>query len=196
MENEKKIEKKIERCRFVYTYFRNKDSRGEYVRRCEKEITEDNRWAVTDEAHCEQCEAFKSRYIEYPITVNEIEIRPIDFRGLGCEQGSLVSVRPCGDEYGGKTYLGFYLGDLPLQNIVSFNEETGVLKVGTHNNPALFVPELGKIIWGCESFWREIETVEQLQAITEEDINNVWYVRMAKSLSTLSSKEEDSEEKE
>ena len=192
MENEKKIEKKIERCRFVYTYFRNKDSRGEYVRRCEKEITEDNRWAVTDEAHCEQCEAFKSRYIEYPITVNEIENRTIDFRGLGCEQGSLVAVRPCGDEYGKKTYLGFYLGDLPLQNTISFNEEKGILKVGTHNNPAIFVPELGRIIWGCGSWWHEIKSMDELREITDDDISNVWYVKMAKSLSLI----EDTEGKE
>lgn len=188
----KELEKKIERCRFAYTDFRNKDSRGEYLRRCEKEVTEDNHWAVTDEARCELCEAFKSRYIEYPITVNGIENSPIVFRGLGCELGSLVAVRPCDDEYGKKTYLGFYLGDLPLQNTISFNDEKGILKVGTYNNPAMFVPELGRIIWGCGSWWHEIKSVEELREITDDDISNVWYVKMAKALSLI----EDTEGKE
>ena len=173
--------KKIDRCRFSYLDWKN--STNENVKhKCARQEEEKKEWEPTDEARCEKCEHFKSRFIEFPITVNEIEDRPIDFRGLGHQQGCLVKIRPCGKEYGDKTYLGFYLGDLPLQNTISFNEEKGILKVGTFNNPAIFVPELRKIIWGCESWWGEIESVEQLREITDDDISNVWYVKMMKQL--------------
>lgn len=181
----KEQESKISRCRYSHLHFK-----GDYS--CVQAGWDDDKVVPTDEGKCDNCPHFRSRYIEYPITVNDIEISPIDFRGLGHMQGSLVAVRPCGDEYGKKTYLGFYLGDLPLQNTISFNEEKGILKVGTHNNPAMFVPELGRIIWGCGSWWHEIKSMDELREITDDDINNVWYVKMAKHLSLI----EDNEGKE
>jgi len=30
------------------------------------------------------------------------------------KKGAMVSVRPCNEKYGNKTYIGFYLGELPL----------------------------------------------------------------------------------
>ena len=30
-------------------------------------------------------------------------------------------------------------------------------------NPGIFVPELGKIIYGCESWWSEIDNPEDLR---------------------------------
>ena len=172
--------KKISRCRFSHPDWKN--TADEVRRKCARPEEEKKEWEPTDEARCEACEHFKSRYIEFPITVNDINDRKIDFSGFGHEQGCLVKIRPCGKEYGDKTYLGFYLGDLPLQLSISFHEEKGVLDVGTHNNPAIFVPELRKIIWGCESFWGEIGSEEQLKDITDEDISNVWYVKMLKKL--------------
>ncbi len=52
---------------------------------------------------------FKSKYVEYPITVHEIENKPIDTSGLGHEEGSLVAIRPCAKEYNEKTYIEFIL---------------------------------------------------------------------------------------
>lgn len=56
-----------------------------------------------------ECPDFKSRYLEFPLAVQGIELR-------GClpsmrEVGKLVRVRLCDDD---KTYLGVYLGELAV----------------------------------------------------------------------------------
>jgi len=71
---------------------------------------------------------------------------------------------------------------LPIAIHTSFSSDTGILKNSTMNNPAIFVPELKKIIYGCESWWREIESVDDFTSISEEDIENTWYVKLLKSL--------------
>jgi hypothetical protein len=96
------------------------------------------------------------------------------------KQGTLVSIRPCGEEYKNKTYVGFYLGDIALGSSVGLSDNKIQLNFANHN-PAIFVPELGKIIYGCESWWGEIESIEKLKEITNEDIDNVWYVKLLKS---------------
>lgn len=45
-------------------------------------------------------------------------------------------------------------------------------------NPGIFVPELREIVYGCGSWWREIKSVDELKAITDEDIENTWYVQL------------------
>lgn len=50
-------------------------------------------------------------------------------------------------------------------------------------NPAIFVPELNKIIWGMECWWSEIESIDKSKAITDKDIENQWYVQLLKSMS-------------
>ena len=34
------------------------------------------------------------------------------------DKGKFVKIRPCNEKYGGKTYLGIYLGELPMGNII------------------------------------------------------------------------------
>lgn len=82
------------------------------------------------------------------------------------EPGSFVSVRPCGDEYGGKTYLGLYVGDVDI----------GL------PNPCIWVPELKEYIFGCESWWGVIKSPEDLRKITDLDIESQWYVRALRAL--------------
>jgi len=48
--------------------------------------------------------------------------------------------------------------------------------------PAIFVPELKKIIYGCESWWKTIQSVDEFSKISNEDINNTWYVKLLQSL--------------
>ena len=79
-------------------------------------------------------------------------------------------------------FLGIYLGDLPIAIHSSFNRKSGVLNNSTMNNSAIFVPELKKIIYGCESWWREIESVEDFKGISKEDIENTWYVKLLRQL--------------
>lgn len=132
---------------------------------------------------CETCDKFKSRYIEYPLTIQGIEDefnKHQEYNARKC--GQFVKINPCGKEYGGKTYLGILLGDLPISVAISFLHDDQKLHVGAMTNPAIFVPDLKKIIYGCESWWGEIEKPEDLKDITPEDIENVWYVKLLKEM--------------
>lgn len=121
--------------------------------------------------------------MEYPITVQKVEFEQEELLQPGLRKsGSFVKIRPCGDEYGGKTYLGVLLGDLPRSQQVRFNKETGVLKVSrSFHNPAIYVFALKTIIYGCESFWGVIDNPEQLNDITDESIDNLWYVQLIRA---------------
>ncbi len=126
---------------------------------------------------CENCSNFKSRYIEYPLTINGIEYGDASPWNV---KPCLASVRPCDDE---NTYLGLYLGEMPRMPYSTFNEESGTLKFGMTCNPCLYVPKLGKVVWGDESWWSRIESEEEFREITDEDINGQFYVQMLKELS-------------
>lgn len=125
-------------------------------------------------------------FIEYPINVNKINVDNRKFSLY--EPGGFAKIRPCAEEYGDKTYLGLFLGEIPNSAYVTYNTETEELNVGLHGNPAIFVFELNKIIYGYESWWSRIENEEDLKDITDADINNVWYVKALKSLSEQSTK--------
>lgn len=130
--------------------------------------------------------------IEYPITVNKIKFlqdkEALETKRIfGGDCGDFVSVRPCGKEYKDKTYLGVLLGDISLNLLAQFNKEKGVLTLGYgRHNPAIFVPDLNKIIYGCESWWGVIENEKDLRQITNIDIENIWYVKALKELSSTS----------
>lgn len=98
------------------------------------------------------------------------------------EQFCFVQIRPCGEEYNSKTFLGILLGDLHSPSI-SYSEKskTLVVKRGI-GNPAIYVPSIKKIIMGYESWWGKIEKPEDLESITNEDIDNIWYVKMIKEM--------------
>lgn len=98
--------------------------------------------------------------------------------------GSPVKVRPCGEEYKGKTYFGILIGDVALSISESINkDDPNTLHIGrSFYNPAIFIPELKKVVYGCESWWDKIETEEELkEVITDETIKNTWYVKMLTS---------------
>lgn len=154
---------KIKRCKYSHPHFKNNSI--EY--HCVVDGWEDDKVRICKKGECESCQKFKSKYVEYPITVHEIENKPIDTSGLGHEAGSLVAIRPCAKEYNEKTYIGIYIGDLPIQILTSYKESTGQLK---------------KIIYGCESWWKTIRSVDEFSKISNEDINNTWYVKLLQSL--------------
>ena len=116
--------KRITRCRYSLPHCIG----GSIEYHCAADGWEDDKVRVCTEEECEQCIRFNSRYIEYPIFVNKIENRPIKAHSMGHHIGSLVAVRPCGEEYGDKTYLGIYLGELPIQILTSYDPHIGVLK--------------------------------------------------------------------
>lgn len=43
-------------------------------------------------------------------------------------------------------------------------------------------PEKKTVVFGCNSWWRLIESESQLKTITDADIDNVWYVRALRAL--------------
>jgi hypothetical protein len=120
--------------------------------------------------------------IEYPVEVSGIKI--LDGRGYrDSEVGSWVSVRPCAKEYEDKTFLGIYLGDLLTGGTEMYNVQSKQVEVMLNSNPAIYVPDLKKIVWGMESWWGVIDSPEKLRKISNADIENVWYVRALKDLS-------------
>lgn len=137
--------------------------------------------AEISEADCENCERYKSRYIEYPITVNKITNTEITYH-TDDDIGKFCQIIPCNKEYHGKTYLGLYLGRVPIGISSSFNEETGELANSTFPNPAIYVFDLHKIIFGMESWWGIIESEEDLQNI--EDTGSARYAEALKQANT------------
>lgn len=108
-------------------------------------------------------------------------------------KGKFVSVRPAGDEHKGKTLLGLYIGDLCAPSISVEGDDT--LVIGEpgflSGNPAIYVPSLGQIVYGFESWWSVIESEEQLRDITDHDIDSVWYVRVLRSMTSEKPKSGD-----
>lgn len=78
--------------------------------------------------------------------------------------------------------MGLYLGYLPTDNFVSYNREDKELDINLNVNPAIFVFKLNKIIYGYESWWSIIESENDFDEITDDDINNSWYIKMFKKL--------------
>lgn len=146
---------------------------------------------VSDE-DCNKCQNFESRYIEYPITVENIDVVSFQYNaGLRNQDvGKPVRIRPCDEEYEGKTFLGIFLGELPLYNSVCLNK-SNVLTVRPVGNPAIFVPELNKIIFGAESWWQIVKNPAEVGEISDETIQNQWYVQMLRDMSRKQDKIRD-----
>lgn len=95
----------------------------------------------------------------------------------------LVKVRPCRPEAQEKTYLGLYVGDMATGVGAALSTRTGVLEITPVNqNPAIWVPDLGVLVFGMESWWAPIKSVADLKSITDADISSVWYVQALRAL--------------
>lgn len=95
------------------------------------------------------------------------------------KQFSLVKVRPCDKDLSRKTFLGIYIGDVARGAYARFHRDGGVLELGLGwHNPAIWVPDLERFVFGCESWWVPIEDASELKQITDEDIGNIWYVKL------------------
>jgi len=124
-----------------------------------------------------EMEAESNPAFQYPIQLMGINWTGNDGLPQKCK---LVAVRPVNDD---KTYVGVYVGDLPLGVSVSYDRKSQVLSMSLgHHNPAIVVPALNKIVMGCESWWTPIKNEEHLRKITDEDIGNVWYVKVMQSM--------------
>lgn len=155
-------------------------SNEEYLKIKDNGIFDFRKWEFKENFICDQ---YKYIYIEYPIEVSKIN-RDLDTTGFRDSAiGSFVKLRPCAEEYNNKTFLGIYLGELPIGIRVSHDSDTKELTLRYDNNPAIYVFDLKKIVFGCESWWGVIKNEADLKSITDIDIDNVWHVKALKSLS-------------
>lgn len=103
---------------------------------------------------CQGCESFVDTRIRYPLTISGIESEGMSGVPSRERPGRLALVWFMeGDER--MTELGIVLGELAVEPIVSYDGDTGVLSVRELANPAIFVPSVGRIVWGMESWWHE-----------------------------------------
>ena len=117
--------------------------------------------------------------IKFPIEVSAVVVQK-NRRSKPQEVGSWVAIRPCDDA---KTYLGIYLGEMPNGAMYHYHEVKKALTLSLLDNPAIYVPELKRVIRGSESWWGSIGSPEQLKQISDADIQDVWYVKALKELS-------------
>lgn len=167
-----------ERCRFCHRFMGKNHNEAH----CVFDGWEDEKVKVVTAEDCDSCDHFSSRFIEYPLTIHGIENSPITINGRGASCGELCEVTLAGKETGQKSFLGIYLGDLPIQIHTSFSPETGILKNSAMTNPAIYVFELKRIVYGYECWWRTIESVDDFKGISNEDIENTWYVRLLRDM--------------
>lgn len=125
---------------------------------------------------------------QFPIEVHGItwSDEPMLMPALFAQGVTWVAVRPVSskDSDGKRTLLGFLLGDLARGASARFDRESGVISIApSMHNPAIWVPDLGRIVMGCESWWGAIKDPEDLRKITDADINDAWYVRALRDLS-------------
>lgn len=129
------------------------------------------------------CAEYGVDEMEYPITVDQLDVGSVQVEEcFSCKPGDLIAIRPCGEGYEKKTFLGIMIGDLPIGTIVSYRPSTKTLEIIPKTNPAILIPQLGKIVYGYESWWVKIKNEEDLKQITDEDIKNIWYVKALQQL--------------
>lgn len=127
-------------------------------------------------------ELFKT--LEYPIPIYGVTFTGKLYHARGRNTpGTLAKVRPCEPEFENKTFLGIYLGDYAQSVGCSRNSTTGVLQVYLEgHNPMIWIPSRQRLVYGRNSFWGRIETVEQLTEISNETIDGLFYVQALKAL--------------
>lgn len=129
-------------------------------------------------------DGFESRFITFPIVVTKIVPQNKSKSLYPC--GQPVIVRPCEDNEEKKTYFGILLGELPTTPMCRYVKYSGILELYQDSNPAIFIPDLKKIVYGYESWWQKIETKEDsAKAITDEAIQNTWYIRLLQNMSNI-----------
>lgn len=104
----------------------------------------------------------------------------------GHKNGEMVAVRPCGERFGDKTFLGYLLGELALSSSIKIEDDSLICE-WSFFNPAIFIPETGDIVMGCESWWKTIKSLEDMKQITDLDVNSTWYVVALKALENSNS---------
>lgn len=169
---------RFEKCKYSFLDYESINNQVNFKYFCHKKNS-----YIENENACIDCVDFNSRFIEYPITVSKIDTKSFLEEGLYDKHiGKFVKIKPCAEEYKDKTFIGIFLGELPIAPRITHNNDTKILSIRTIQNPAIFVPEIKKIIYGNESWWSFIEDLSD-DIITKEDIENTWYIKLLKKFS-------------
>lgn len=124
----------------------------------------------------------------FPLEVSEIDFRvsfPLGGRPLSdnAKVGDMVSVKPVSGEGKEETFLGMMVGFADYKPTAIYNKATKKITFAmTGGNPAMYVFKLKRVVYGFESFWKKIESDDQLRDITDKDIQNTWYVKALKAM--------------
>lgn len=171
---------KHEKC-FYYEMgcFTDPKEHGRHYCAPDEAKTVGDRWKMKQEIDpkdCENCQRFRSRYIEYPLTITNLDIKKPEPWGI---HPGLCKVRIAGEK---ETHLGIYIGEIPRYTSASFNEKSGTLKISTACNPMIYIPKLDRAVFGDESWWGRIKSEEELEDITDETIENQWYMKALRQI--------------
>ena len=182
---------KLSESDFDFSFLRRKDHSEEEVRQME--------------ATTKACQVFNAiRDLKFLVQASEIkdivysEDKPFKAgKALfsNTTTGDFVAVRPCDEKYEKKTFLGVYLGEAALSQGIEIKDNVIRTKLGFYN-PAIFVPELNEIIYGCGSWWGRINSEEDLKQLTDADIENVWYVKALNAITKQGKESSDGSGKE
>ena len=130
--------------------------------------------------------------IEFPIQVEEIEFSESRQTRGAIAVGTLVSVRPVDGDGKDETHLGIYLGEFPVGASLVYNIPTKKLTAsGGRSNPAILIPSLKRVVRGYESWWGTIKSTDEFKKISDEDIQNVWYVKAIRELNGMNDTKEE-----
>lgn len=140
-----------------------------------------NEHKIYDKYKNHTCDLFDANSIETPFEITSIEI---DNDKKIIPELKLVKVRPCAKEYNNKTFVGILINYwYPCSESFSINRETKKLKIRLGiSNPLIYIPELNIFVRGYNSWWGEISDINNYSPITNDVIDNLWYVKMAKQL--------------
>ena len=117
--------------------------------------------------------------VEYPIEITGVKLPRLGDKTNPHSRthvGDFVAVRPCAERFEGKTYLGIYIGVFPIDS-TAWMKQDGTLEVFAVGSSLIHIPSLAENVWGCGSWWKKIESEEALKQITDEMIDNIWYVK-------------------
>lgn len=121
--------------------------------------------SIPDAKICDTCPHYKSKFIEFPITVQEIQND--DVEPFPSRDGTRPTPIPCivslvDDTFKDQKYLGLYLGDWPWILTNQFAEKKGLLRNRIINNPMIYVFGLNRLVYGAECWWLRLNNMEDL----------------------------------
>lgn len=160
------------------------ESATEECRYCEGSGMDPLKGLIKDaDETCWECSGSGQQRKPFPLVVTKIKYGGQALQPSLFKSGvTWVRVRPCDPECGGKTYLGWLLGEIAMGQSARMDAD-GTLNVSMSlHNPAIFVPDLERVVYGCGSWWAAIKTVDDLRKISDADIENVWYMKALKSI--------------